>query len=73
MHTLAVITLQQHKFCVYIGKGKLKLPNTCENLIIFALKQFLFYFVIFLFILFFFFFFLENVEKNHSRGSVRLQ
>ena len=39
MHILAVIMLHQHKFCVYKGKRKLKLPITCEN---FVLTQHLF-------------------------------
>ena len=41
---LAVIMLHQHKFCVYKGNRKLKLPIICENFVLFALYQFLFYF-----------------------------
>ena len=37
MHVLAVIMLHQHKFCVYKGNRKLKLLNTCEYFIVFAL------------------------------------
>ena len=45
MHILAVIMLHQHKFCVYKGKRKLKLLITCEDFVLFAVKQFLFCFV----------------------------
>ena len=46
MHILAVIMLHQHIFCVYKGKRKLKLSITCENFVLFALYQFLFYFLV---------------------------
>ena len=45
MHILVVIMLHQHKFCVYNGKRKLKLPIMCENSVLLALYQFLFCFV----------------------------
>ena len=59
MHILAVIMLHRHKFCVYKGKRKLKLPITCENIVLFALYQFLFWFVNIV---------LENVEKSLQSG-----
>ena len=55
MHILTVIMLHQHKFCVYKGKRKLKLPVTCENFVLFALYEFLFCFVNI---------FLENMERK---------
>ena len=59
MHILAVIMLHRHKFCVYKGKRKLKLPITCENIVLFALYQFLFWFVNIV---------LENVQKSLQSG-----
>ena len=63
MHKLAVIRLHQPKFCVYMGKRKLKLSITCEKFVLFALYQFLFCFVNI---------YVENVEKKkvYSRGGL---
>ena len=63
-HILAIIMLHQHTFCVYKGKGKLKLPITRENFVLFAVYQFLFCFVNM---------FLENVEKGLDRHLVRMR
>ena len=59
MHILAVIMFYQHTFCVYKGKSKLKLPITCENVVLFALYQLLFCFVNII---------LENVETSLQSG-----
>ena len=64
MHILAVIVLHQHNFCVYKGKRKLKLLIICENLVRFALQQFLFCFVNM---------FLENVVKKFTVGGRGLE
>ena len=52
--------LHLHKFCMYKGQRKLKLPITCETFVFFAFYQFLFCFVNIV---------LENVEKKSLQSG----